>query len=78
MALDGVALVISALGHHLLGPIFPPADDVADVVGVAPGTASCSCAYRTRVFRTIGAGRRKMLHQHQAATRRCASNAQER
>ena len=55
VGLNGVALSISllvlAFSHYLLGLTSPLADNVANVVGIAAGTAFRFYAYRTWVFR---------------------------
>ena len=47
----GVSLVVLALSHYLLGLTSPLADNVANVAGIALGTAFRFYAYRTWVFR---------------------------
>ena len=48
----GVSLLVLALSHYLLGLTSPLADNVANVVGIALGTAFRFYAYRTWVFRS--------------------------
>lgn len=61
LGLNGVALAISllilALSHHAMGLTSPLADNVANVVGIALGTAFRFYAYRTWVFRAVDEGR---------------------
>lgn len=47
----GVSLVVLAFSHYLLGLTSPVADNVANVAGIALGTAFRFYAYRTWVFR---------------------------
>ena len=47
----GISLLVLAFSHYLLGLTSPVADNVANVVGIALGTAFRFHAYRTWVFR---------------------------